>query len=86
MFFGSALFALLPAVARSVVGNSAIGYGVFLGSFGRAGFLGALILQPARSRWSTETVVSTGGLIVGAVIVTTSLLHRLGTADPERIG
>ena len=81
MFFGSALFALLPAVARSV-SNNAIGYGVLLGSFGAGGVLGALILQPARSRWSTETVVSGGVAIVGAVIVTTSALHRLSTLGP----
>jgi len=81
MFFGSALFALLPAVARSV-SNNAIGYGVLLGSFGAGGILGALILQPARSRWSTETVVSGGVAIVGAVIVTTSALHKLSTLGP----
>jgi hypothetical protein len=81
MFFGSALFALLPSVARSV-GNNAIGYGVLLGSFGAGGVLGALILQPARSRWSTEAVVSGGVAIVGAVIVTTGVLHRLSTLGP----
>jgi hypothetical protein len=81
MFFGSALFALLPAVARSV-SNNAIGYGVLLGSFGAGGVLGALILQSARSRWSTEVVVSCGVAIVGAVIVTTSVLHRLGALAP----
>jgi MFS family permease len=81
MFFGSALFALLPAVARGV-SNNAIGYGVLLGSFGAGGILGALILQPARSRWSTETVVSGGVAIMGAVIVTTSALHQLSTLGP----
>jgi hypothetical protein len=81
MFFGSALFALLPSVARSV-GNNAIGYGVLLGSFGAGGVLGALILQPARSRWSTEAVVSGSVAIVGAVIVTTGVLHRLSTLGP----
>ena len=81
MFFGSALFALLPAVARGV-GNSAIGYGVLLGSFGVGGVLGALILQPVRSRWSTEAVVSTGVAIVGIVMATTGVLHRLLTLGP----
>jgi MFS family permease len=76
MFFGSALFALLPAVARSV-SNNAIGYGVLLGSFGAGGVLGAFLLQPARSRWSPYALVSGGVAIVGAVIVATSALHRL---------
>jgi MFS family permease len=81
MFFASSLFALLPALAHTV-NTSAIGYGVLLGSFGAGGVLGALILQPARSRWSTEGVVSTGVAIVGAAIVTTSVLHRLSTLSP----
>jgi MFS family permease len=81
MFFGSALFALLPAVARSV-GNSAIGYGVLLGCFGTGGVLGALLLQAARARWSTETIVSAGVAIVGIVIATASVLHRLTTLGP----
>jgi MFS family permease len=78
MFFGSALFALLPALAHGV-SKSAIAYGILLGCFGTGGVLGALILQPARARWSTETVVSTGVAVVGAVIATTSVLHRLST-------
>ncbi len=81
MFFASALFALLPAVARSV-SNNPIGYGVLLGSFGAGGVLGALLLQPARSRWSTEAVVSGGVTIVGVVIVATSGSHRLSTLGP----
>jgi predicted MFS family arabinose efflux permease len=81
MFFASALFALLPAVARSVSHN-AIGYGILLGSFGAGGVLGALLMQSARSRWSTEVVVSGGVAIVGTVIVTTSLLHSLNTLGP----
>jgi MFS family permease len=81
MFFGSALFALLPAVARSV-SNNAIGYGVLLGSFGAGGVLGALLLQPARSRFSTEAVVSGGVTIVGFAIVATGVLHRLSMLGP----
>ena len=81
MFFGSALFALLPAVARSV-GSGATGYGVLLGSFGAGGVLGAFTLQSARSRWSTETVVSAGVAIVGAVMVAISALHRLISIGP----
>jgi predicted MFS family arabinose efflux permease len=78
MFFTSALFALLPTVARGV-SNSAIGYGLLLGCFGAGAVLGALLLQPIRSRWSTEAVVSAGVITVGTVIMTTSALHRLST-------
>jgi len=81
MFFSSVLFALLPTVARSV-SNSAIGYGLLLGCFGAGAIVGALIMQPARARWSTEAVVSAGVVILGLVIVATSGLHKLSTLAP----
>jgi MFS family permease len=81
MFFSSALFALLPTVARSV-NETAIGYGILLGCFGAGAIGGALIMQSARARWSTEVVVSTGVVILGLVIVTISGLHRLSTLAP----
>ena len=57
MFFSSALFALLPTIARSV-NQSAIGYGLLLGCFGAGAIAGAFIMQWARARWSTEVIVS----------------------------
>ncbi len=81
MFFSSSLFALLPTIAHSV-NKSAIGYGVLLGCFGAGAIAGALIMQPARARWSTERVVSTGVSVLGLVILTTSGLHRLSTLAP----
>ena len=53
MFFSSALFALLPTVSRSV-NKSATGYGLLLGCFGAGAIVGALIMQSARARWSTD--------------------------------
>ena len=76
MFFSSALFALLPAVARSV-NRTAIGYGLLLGCFGAGAIVGALTMQSARSRWSTEIVVSAGVVILGVVITAAGGLHRL---------
>jgi MFS family permease len=81
MFFSSALFALLPSVARSV-NKSAIGYGLLLGCFGAGAVVGALVMQPARARWSTEAIVSAGVAILGLVILTAGTLHRLSTLAP----
>ena len=64
MFFSSALFALLPTVSRSV-NQSAIGYGLLLGCFGGGAIGGALVMQSARDRWSTESIVSTGVVMFG---------------------
>ena len=76
LFFASALLALLPTVARGI-SDSAIGYGLLLGCFGAGAVLGALAMQPARARWSTEVVASCGTLILGAAIVTTAAVHSL---------
>jgi MFS family permease len=81
MFFSSALFALLPTVARNVK-ESALGYGLLLGCFGVGAILGALTMQPARKRWSTEAIVSTGVAILGLVIVAMSGLHTFVTLAP----
>ncbi len=81
IFFSSSLFALLPTVARNV-NDSAVGYGILLGCFGAGAIGGALIMQPARARWSTEAIVSAGVTILSFVILVMSGLHRLTTLAP----
>jgi MFS family permease len=81
MFFSSALFALLPTVARSV-NKTAIGYGLLLGCFGAGAIAGALIMQTARARWSNEVIVSAAVAILGLVIVAASYFHSLRTLAP----
>src|ERR1700688_1529807 len=78
MFFSSALFALLPTVSRSVNQN-ATGYGLLLGCFGGGAIIGALIMQSARDRWAMESIVSTGVVSLGLVILAMTGLHRLST-------
>ena len=78
MFFSSALFALLPMVSRSVNQN-ATGYGLLLGCFGGGAIIGALVMQSARNRWSIESIVSTGVVSLGLVILAMSGLHTLST-------
>jgi len=81
IFFSSALFALLPTVAHDV-NKSAIGYGLLLGCFGCGAVLGALMMQAARARWSTEVIVSSGVVILGTAIAMMSGFHRLSTLAP----
>ena len=81
MFFSSALFALLPTVSRSV-NQHATGYGLLLGCFGGGAIIGALVMQSARNRWTTESIVSTGVVMLGLVILGMSGLHRLSTLAP----
>jgi MFS family permease len=76
MFFASALLALLPSVAHRIDG-SPIGYGVLLGGFGAGAVLGALLLQRARARWSTDIIVSAGIAVFGLTTVTAGVLHTI---------
>jgi MFS family permease len=76
MFFSSALFALLPTVSRSVNQN-ATAYGLVLGCFGGGAIIGALVMQSARGKWAMESIVSTGVVSLGLVILAMSGLHRL---------
>jgi MFS family permease len=81
IFFSSALFGLLPTIAHNV-NKSATGYGLLLGCFGVGAVFGALIMQPARARWSTEVIVSSGVVILGTAIAMISGFHRLSTLAP----
>lgn len=76
MFFASALLALLPTLANHVSGGP-IAFGLLLGCFGAGAVVGALILQYARARWSTEAVVSSGIAIVGLATVAAGMLRDL---------
>ena len=78
MFFASAVLALLPTVAQQA-GNSSLGYGFLLGCFGAGAVAGAVLMQRARGRWSTDVVVSMAIAILGVTIALTGMLHRLGT-------
>jgi MFS family permease len=77
MFFASAILALLPTVAQQV-GNSSLGYGFLLGCFGTGAIVGALLMQRARARWSTDAVVSTSIAILGVIIALTGMARALG--------
>jgi predicted MFS family arabinose efflux permease len=75
MFCASAPLALLPTVAHAISRN-AIAYGVLLGAFGAGAIAGAVVMQRARSRWSSETVVSFAIALLG---VMTAAMPRFRT-------
>jgi MFS family permease len=76
MFFASGLLALLPSMAHGIT-VSPIGYGILLGCFGTGAILGALAMQRARARWSTDAVVSGGIAIFGLTTMLAGTLHAL---------
>jgi predicted MFS family arabinose efflux permease len=50
-----------------------------LGCFGGGAIIGASVMQSARDRWAMESIVSTGVVSLGLVILAMSGLHRLST-------
>jgi MFS family permease len=76
MLFASAILALLPVVAHRST-DSPLGYGSLLGCFGAGAILGALMMQPARARWSPEAVVSTAVAILGMTIVAVGAMRPM---------
>jgi predicted MFS family arabinose efflux permease len=76
MFFASGLLALLPSIAHRI-NDSPVGYGVLLGCFGGGAVLGALVMQRARSRWSSDVIVSTGIAVFGLTTIAAGALRDL---------
>jgi len=76
MLFASALLALMPSVAKTVSG-SPTGYGILLGCFGAGAVLGALVMQPARARWSDDAVTSGGVAILGLMTAAAGFMHAM---------
>ena len=71
IFFASAVWALLPVVARSGLGLGSDGYGLLLGAVGLGAVIGAGTLPRARERWTLDRVVVSAGLVhaLAAVVV-----------------
>jgi MFS family permease len=76
IFFASAFWALLPALAKSLSSGS-LGYGLLLGFFGLGAVAGAVVLQRARKIFSVEEMVSGASIAFALVIAALAALHSL---------
>lgn len=76
IFFSSAFWALLPAVAKNV-SHSSLGYGLLLGFFGTGAVLGAVVLQRLRKIFSVEIVVMVASAVFAFVLVAVALVPQL---------
>ena len=74
-FFGSAsaVWALLPLVARQLLGGTAGFYGLLLGAVGAGAVAGALLLPRLRQRLAAEGLLATAAAVEAAVLATLSL-------------
>jgi MFS family permease len=62
----SALWAMLPLIARKDLGLGATGYGILLGSLGAGAILGAVVLPKARQLLSANLLVICGTILFAA--------------------
>src|SRR4051794_9699345 len=67
VLFASALWALLPILARDELELGSGGYGLLLGAVGVGALLGTALLPRLRVRWSLDRVVAGAGVAFGLV-------------------
>jgi MFS family permease len=82
---GGAVPALMPIIARDVIGGGAGTYGLLLGCFGLGAVLGALAIARIRQHGDDERWVRIFTLIMGAAIVTIALSTAAFLTGPALI-
>ena len=75
--FASAVWALLPLVARQLLGGDASFYGILLGAVGAGAIGGALIMPKLRDHLTSD------GLLLCSAIVTAFVMAALALAPPQ---
>jgi MFS family permease len=85
IFFGSALWALLPLLARRELGLDASGYGLLLGCLGAGAVLGAGVLGRIRRKVPLNALVAFMTVVYAAVLVALSLLRVVGWLYPVMV-
>ena len=73
---GASVAALLPFVAKDLIGGGALTYGLLLGCYGVGAIGGALCIHQLRTRFEAESAVR-GCMIIGCVMATVVGLSRL---------
>jgi len=71
----SALWAMLPLIAKQELGLGALGYGVLLGGLGAGAILAAIVLPAIRRKVSINLLIVSGTLLFAAVTATLATVH-----------
>ncbi|MCR5868545.1 MFS transporter [Aquincola sp. J276] len=77
--FASSVWALLPLVARKMLGGTAGFYGVMLGAVGAGAIVGALLLPRLRQRLDAD------GLVLAASLLSAGVMAALSFAPPQAV-
>lgn len=76
--FASALWALLPLLARYELELSCFGYGTLFGFLGVGSVIGAIFLPKLQSHFSTDTLVAAATIIFAAAIAALAEVRHFG--------
>jgi MFS family permease len=82
---GSALWAMLPVVARDEMKSTSLGYGILLGCLGAGSVIGAALLAPVRSRHSVDKIVAVGVVLFAIATIGLASLKTLALAGPAMV-
>lgn len=74
----SALWAMLPLVARQQLGLGAFSYGVLLGGLGAGAIIGAIVLPTLRRKVSINVLIVCGTMIFAVVTAILAAVHIFG--------
>jgi MFS family permease len=75
VLFASALWALLPILARNDLALGSGGYGLLLGAVGIGAVLGTALLPRLRARWELDRVVAAAALAFGLTCAVLAWVH-----------
>jgi MFS family permease len=75
VLFASALWALLPILARNELGLGSGGYGLLLGAVGIGAVLGTALLPRLRARWPLDRVVAAAAVAFGVACAVLAWVH-----------
>lgn len=78
-----AIWALMPLIARDLIGGGPLVFGTLLGCFGTGAVLGALVSTRLRDALSTEGLVSAATLAFAVATVLAALSHALALTGAE---
>jgi MFS family permease len=82
---GSALWAMLPVVAKDEMKTTSLGYGILLGCLGAGSVIGAALLAPVRSRHSVDRIVAVGVALFAIATLGLASLKTLALAAPAMV-
>jgi MFS family permease len=78
--FGSAIWALVPLVARFELGTGAGGYGILLAAAGAGSLIGAAIMPHIRHRFSVNFLIATAELVFAGATISLGFVTSLPLA------